>query len=316
MSTSSHLASERSRADRHHRRIITPEQIEEVIEPDCATWQYWFVLTVDGEEWLGRKFLVEPTGGWWISSIVRPWMLLGRKLGIDTKSCEASFRYRVATPDELLTVFLRAGEDPSASLHFPYPCMDARGNECVMSTKDWTDLAPLADELDVHEEHFRQQAIDLLKGISLAPGARVYDPACSTGAFIAAMASALPDAQCVGSDLSTGMIELAHRRFDRPNLRFEVCDALASCCEAASCDVVFVRFLNAEVVPQVAAMDYFRALRRLVRRGGRMVIFGHTPVLFAPDQHASGLGLAPVSNVANLPGGGGLFQFYVLEAID
>jgi isonocardicin synthase len=316
VSVSAHLASERSRADLHHRRIVVPGQIEEVVEPDCSTWQYWFVLAVDGEEWIGRKFLVEPTGGWWISSIVRPWMLLGRKMGIDTKACVASFRYRVAPLDELLAVFLRACRDPLASLHFPYPCMDAQGKECVMSTRDWTGLAPLADKLDSHEEHFRLQAIDLLKGMGLAPGARVYDPACSTGAFIAAMASALPDAQCVGSDLSSGMIELARRRFDHPNLRFEVCDALASCCEAASCDVVFVRFLNAEVVPQGAAMEYFRTLRRLVRRGGRMVVFGHTPVMFAPDQHASGLGLMPVSNVASLSGGGGLFQFYVLEAID
>lgn len=234
MNTREHFLSEISLAHEHHRRDITPGRIKECVESDFSRWQYWFVLTLEGEKWLGRKFLIDAMGRRGVFSIVRPWMLLGREESMAVEGRKAIFRYRTISTAQAHEVFARAARDPRATIDFPFPCLDDRGEEFIVPAESWSAGTALTDALDSHEWHFREHVVETLKG-RLAPDAFAYDPACSTGAFIRRIARSFPNVRCVGSDLSEGMVSLARQRYSEGNLDFQVADAVEPCIEPGTC---------------------------------------------------------------------------------
>ena len=314
MNVREHFLSEISLANGYHRRDIAPGRIKEYVESNFSRWQYWFVLTFEGEKWLGRKFMVDATGRRGVFSIIRPWMLLGRKESIVVEGRGAIFRYRTVSTALAYEAFARAALDPRATIDFPFPCLDDRGREFIVPAESWSAGTPLTKALDSHERHFREHAVEKLTD-GLAPGAFVYAPACSTGAFIGQIAKSFPHVRCVGSDISADMISLAAQRYGDDNLDFQVANAAEPCTGRGTCDALFVRFLNAEVVSQSNAVTYFQQIALLLRKGGRMFVFGHTPILFRPADYAASLGLKSLSGIGQRPGDDGLFQFHVLEAV-
>jgi len=314
MSDLARFESEVSLSLQYEARRAEAGGIEAFVEASCLAWQHWFVLCSRGENWLGRKFLVRKAGRWDATSILQPWMLMGRLLAVERSAEGRVFRYCSLNLEQAESIFDSALSDPSAALRFPFPCLDDSGDEWIVPVDRWQGSTGLAASLDGNEEHFRRHSLDILAS-RLMPGALIYDPACSTGTFIATMAMALPDIRCVGSDISQDMIGFARQRAACPNLRLQQGDAREPCCDDGSCDVVFVRFLNAEVVYRRDAYACFARLRRLLKPGGAMLVFGHTPVLLPLARLSHKWGLRVNSSLARRPGRRELFEFYVLEAV-
>lgn len=114
-----------------------------------------------------------------------------------------------------------------------------------------------------------------------------YDPACSTGQFLAEFQSLDPDRiRTVGQDLSASMVAYARRRVDAV---YEG-DALVPAVAPGSVDLLFSRFLNSEVVTTMQARRLLPGLVAALRPGGLLVMFGHSPVLLdRVDLVAAGL---------------------------
>lgn len=268
-----------------------------------------FVLQLEGVNYLGRKLLDE-TGA--LGSLLSPRMLLGPLLKArHTHHC-LRLHYTALSLEEKHRVFVQASCSPDATVHFPFPVLDEHGNEQVAPLSFWDDTRRLARHLDPQETHFRQHCLGLLSK-RLAPGAVVYDPACSTGTFIASLAAGLPHVQCLGSDISAAMIDHARVQHVHPNLRFALTDAVTPAIAPGRCDVLVLRFLNAEVMRQHEAVHLFERLVPLVRYGGLVIVFGHTPVLIPMKAEARRLGLNMTGALARCPHTQALFQLFTLE---
>jgi isonocardicin synthase len=82
-----------------------------------------------------------------------------------------------------------------------------------------------------------------------------------------------------------------------------------------SADVVFVRFLNSEVVTSAEAEQLLTALLPTVKTGNYMVIFGHTPVLLS-SAHLSMIDNFIVKQcIGTADDKSGIFQYYVLQRV-
>lgn len=268
-----------------------------------------FVLTVNTVLYLGYRTLDAhiQTG-----SLLAPWMLLGRLQSAGWKEDGLHCRYVEPSLDEKHDAFRLALASPRNRLHFPFPVIDEQGEELVPPPAFWDDIERLANRLDSQECHFRQLSIEQLRQLGFTRGL-LYDPACSTGTFIGALAEALPNTRCLGSDLSPCMIEHARQRNARAKLQFSVADAASPIVAPASCDVLVLRFLNAEVMLRDHAVALFHSLIERLKPGGVVILFGHTPLLFAVNEEASRAGLNVLRSLAALPGCDQIFQFYVLE---
>jgi SAM-dependent methyltransferase len=176
----------------------------------------------------------------------------------------------------------------------------------------WNGGSRIAQQLDGDEEHFRAYtARSLATYFSVADSKSapvIYDPACSTGTFLAEIHKALPQARCIGSDLSPQMVARASRKLSR----VFVADALTCPLPDGSVDVLILRFLNSEVVKADQSLVLFEALQRLVPTGGRIIAFGHTPLVLPVGRAAAQHGLALSSRIGVDRSGPGLFQYYVL----
>jgi len=120
-----------------------------------------------------------------------------------------------------------------------------------------------------------------IERLALAPGARVLDVCCGSGA------SAIPAAQAVGPrghvlavDLAANLLDLARKKArDLRHLEFRIGDLLELGLPEASFDAVVCVF-GIFFVPDMPAA--VRALWRLVRPGGRLALTTWGPRLFEP----------------------------------
>lgn len=280
-------------------------QISEPVGPGLNNL---FLLRVDGVEHLGRRV---PGANGELDSRLTPDMLLGTLLEARWDEQGWHCRYQPLTDSQSKAQFLRALRSSSHRIHFPFPQLDSQCREQIAPPCFWDAPQELAERLDFQERHFRDTSIALL-AICLRPGAIIHDPACSTGTFIAALARALPTSHCVGADRSAPMIDHATANHRLPNLRFEVADAHAPVMPAGSCDVLILRFLNAEMMTRACALALFEQLTGLIRPGGMALVFGQSSVLFDVELQARQLGLHVASSLARVPGSLQLFQFYQL----
>lgn len=113
-------------------------------------------------------------------------------------------------------------------------------------------------------------------------GGRVLDLATGTGDIALRFTDAVgPEGEVVGVDFCPDMIELARKRpnNDRPNLRFEVGDAMNIRFASDSFDVCSISFGIRNVDDPVKALS---EMRRVVKPGGRVVVleFGQPRGLF------------------------------------
>ncbi len=291
-----------------------PGQWAHFMEPLGPGLNQFFIVKVGGRDWIGRKVLQKNDKGLWkSSSIIEPDMLFGRlgHLHWSNEGVECSFLTASAT--EKHRVFARALTRAGNELYFPFPVLETSGQEFTCPADYWQCNPSLASRLDAEEEHFRQHCIRILKTLT-RPGATLYDPACSTGTFIASLATALPGRRCVGADCSASMIRHASARHRAPGLEFYLMDATRGAVAGLTCDVLILRFLNAEVVTRATATRLLVHLCNCLNPGAKIIVFGHTPVLPDIPLMARQLGLTLLSCVAARPGRTELFQFYLLQA--
>jgi SAM-dependent methyltransferase len=101
----------------------------------------------------------------------------------------------------------------------------------------------------------------------VAPGSRVVDAGCGTGARTAAFAAAGYDV--IGIDSSAGLVEQARLR--APGVEFVVGD-LREWLPEAPCDAVLCRGVLNDFVADRDRRDALRGLRRMLRPGGVAVL--------------------------------------------
>jgi ubiquinone/menaquinone biosynthesis C-methylase UbiE len=111
------------------------------------------------------------------------------------------------------------------------------------------------------------------------------------------------------------MIEHAIKRHGTSPVRFRLADAHDVAMSDSQCDVLILRFLNAEVMTREDAHQIFQEMVACVKPGGTMLLFGHTPVLVAVPYLAQTLKLELISGVAARSGHTELFQFYGLRKL-
>ncbi|MCX2545562.1 class I SAM-dependent methyltransferase [Pseudomonas sp. COW5] len=283
------------------------------LEPPGSGLHHVFFLRVNGEVWVGRKRLQRDRHfRWRASSVLKPCMLLGPLLHSLWGDEGLSIGYRTASAEQKAQTFERALRLADSEILFPFPIVDAAGREAVCPADFWQCSESLAEQLNNDEQHLREQCAGLLQAIT-ETGALIYDPACSTGEFIAHLARALPDCLCLGSDRSATMIEHARQVHGRTSVEFRLLDASDAFDAGIHCDVLILRFLNAEVLTRREARAAFESLIRCVKPGGTLLVFGHTPVLIPVVWLASAHNLQLESSVAARPGQTELFQFYRLK---
>lgn len=120
-------------------------------------------------------------------------------------------------------------------------------------------------------EYFARYKVDLIRAAVRTPVRRVLEYGCGTGRNIAYLASAFPQAEIVGTDLSAESLRIAAA--NNPKARFEVeLEGL----EVGYFDLIFV----ASVFHHIPPTDRNGAMATLARRlapGGSIDIFEHNP---------------------------------------
>jgi isonocardicin synthase len=237
-----------------------------------------FFIEKDGVTYVGRKLLSQR----WVSgeiselfcSAVSPEMVLGRR--VSSRICEDRVMvYYEPIARDSIEEDLFSNFDSSMELRYPYPYLSKTSHtELVSPETGWEYESQLHDQLKRGESFLRRYSQEILRDL-LPANPVMYDPACSTGDFLAEVASIFENPYTVGQDLSYEMAEVAASKLDE----IYHGDAISSPVSPASVDVVFLRFLNSEVVNTIRAMELFDSIIERVRVGGYLVLFGHTPVL-------------------------------------
>ena len=271
-----------------------------------------FILRVRDRDWVGRKVLQRDVcNRWGLSSLLSPSMLLGPHRQSQWGNDGVSIYFQTSTLKEKTEAFEAALNSPDSEIHFPFAVIDDCGDEAVCPADYWQGNELLAAQLNADECHFREHCVSVLRPL-LKPDDLVYDPACSTGDFIAHLAAELTDGRYLGTDRSASMIEYAQQRHATSTAQFRVMEATACIDAHIRCDVLILRFLNAEVMTRREAHSAFESLVRCVKPGGTILVFGHTPVLLAMPWLAHTFGLVIISSIAARSGRQELFQFYRL----
>ncbi|WP_244142404.1 class I SAM-dependent methyltransferase [Pseudomonas allokribbensis] len=285
------------------------------LEPPGSGLHHVFFLRLNDQVWVGRKLLQRDRHfRWQASSALKPGMLLGPHLHSLWGDDGLSIGFRTVSAEKKTQIFERAFRQADSEILFPFPILDAAGREAVCPADFWQCSPVLAEQLNTDEQHLRAYCAGLLQAIT-ATGALIYDPACSTGEFITHLARALPDCLCLGTDRSASMIEHARQTHGRTSVEFRLLDASEAFDAGIHCDVLILRFLNAEVLTRREARAAFESLIRCVKPGGTILVFGHTPVLIPVAWLAATHHLQLESSVAARPGQVELFQFYRLKVL-
>lgn len=312
MDTTGIFTRERALADDMARHITHAGPLACFVEPPGNGLHQIFFLRVQNREWVGRKVLQRDCDlRYSLSSIVTPAMVFGLHRQSHWSNDGVSIFFQASTLEERAALLHAALSCPDSEIYFPFAVTDDQGFEAVCPPDFWEGDEPLAARLNAEEAHFREHCVSVLRTL-LKPGDRVYDPACSTGAFIAHLAAELSHGHFLGTDRSASMIRFAQQHHSGSAAQFRLMDA-STCVEAhIRCEVLILRFLNAEVMTRHEAHDAFANVVRCVEPGGTILVFGHTPVLLAMPWMAHSCGLTIVSSVAARNGREELFQFYRL----
>jgi isonocardicin synthase len=181
------------------------------------------------------------------------------------------------------------------------------GQETVQTEAYWSARAAAPDGLDDDEWFMRDAAVQLLSPV-LQPGDLVFDPACSTGRFLAALGTAMPQCRLRGQELSEPMARLARTRLDDVRIG----SAASPACGDGEARALICRFLNLDVVTSSQALQLFDRLCQCVAPGGYLLVLGHTPVLLnQAAMQADGFVLR--QSVQLTPDRHALYQFYLLQ---
>lgn len=222
------------------------------------------------------------------------------------ESTDDSYRVGIAPRDPAeLAAMVRAH---AGAIELRYPLRRLRDRRETAQQGDyWNERAEDPASLDDDEIFLRDESERYVVPL-LSPGARLFDPACSSGTYLATLARAVPGAWTIGQDLSPAMADIAATRLDEVHCG----DALNPACPPGSVDFFVCRHLNLDVLTSAQAAAQLAPLVACLRPGGIALIFGHTPVLVDARQMREA-GLEIIRQVGWTPGGHALFQFYLLR---
>lgn len=236
-----------------------------------------FLLTVENQIYSGfRQILVDPVARVSKFSLIQCDVLLGRYHSFCHHETGVSAYYWPLTEEMKAAVWKKAISAPLSTLIFPYALMDENYKEVVTPAEFWNVGEADMQYLDVGEEYLRLYTADILGQLDLPPGPIIYDPACSTGCLLASIQQAHPKSRVVGADISSHMVAIASKR-----IRDVSCLTPSKLIAAAdSCDVLILRFLNAEVMKREEAETYFIKFAEVLQQGAYVLMFGFTAILF------------------------------------
>ncbi len=267
-----------------------------------------FLLRRGSERWIGIRERKSRGSRY---SIVEMDMLLGRL--IDSEPVGEHTIFHIVVPrnqnwkdDIFLAITNSAGWD----VHFPYAPLTESGTEFVCPAGFWEECASVPYTLDAEEAHFRRHTSEVLGSLA-RPGATIYDPACSTGAFLGHIKDRHPGFSYIASDASNKMIELARDRFEDAF----VSDVLAAQRLAVDCDIMILRFLNHEVMSSRDAEFAFLNMATNCKANGKIIAFGHTPLAIDLPKIVSGMKAEVVGSIGISVDPVGIFQYYIVNIL-
>lgn len=238
-------------------------------------------------------------------------MLLGILIKKNQTKDHITVQYHPFSNGEKLSCFNGLARDGTTDIEFPFRYIDQRtGKEKRCARCGWKISPEKAQNLANGEEHFRKYTKAYFKKI-IKSGYLLYDPACSTGRFLSSVKQNFPGCRTVGQDLSKEMTAYARNYLDD----IYTGDALKSPLPDSSVDIMFLRFLNSEIVTERKARLLFRALKKKVKAGGQMVLFGHTPVLLKKHYFLRQTDLTLLQTSGYDPKTSSIFQYYVLKKL-
>lgn len=194
---------------------------------------------------------------------------------------DIQIEYYPLTDLERTSIYEIIKENNNINIYFPYTYHDYYTKEEKGSPKDgWHYYENLDIYLARGEKHIRKETIDFLNHEKLSCDTVMYDPACSTGNFLKEIKDSYPYVYTIGADLSKEMIEVA-----KPKVDFALCEnAYNSSVMDNSIDYLFLRFLNYHVVTKKEALEIYKVLLEKVKNDGKIICFGHTPVLLTKSE--------------------------------
>lgn len=212
------------------------------------------------------------------------------------------------TNEEKKYIFDDIKKNRKINIYYPYKYRDFyTKKEEVSPEMGWSFNPEKKEYLGYGEVHFRKFTELFLKKMEKNYNI-VYDPACSTGEFLSDYKKNFPNSYTIGHDLSKDMINYAKDYVDESMC----CNALNSPLADSSVDLMFLRFLNSEVVSTRFAYKILRVLIKKVKSGGLIICFGHTPVLIKKNMFEK-YGLIPIICNGYDSMRNAIFQYYVFE---
>ncbi len=198
----------------------------------------------------------------------------------DKKGKQITIEYYPFNNEEKLYIFNEIKNNRKIDIYYPYKYRDFYTNkEEVSPETGWSFNPDKKEYLGYGEVHFREFTRDYLKSLNKNYNV-AYDPACSTGEFLSDYKKSFPNSHTIGHDLSKEMIDYAKDYVDEACC----CNAINSPLKDKSVDLMFLRFLNSEVVSTNMAYKIFRVLVNKVKKDGLIICFGHTPVLIKKEE--------------------------------
>ena len=241
------------------------------------------------------------------SMITAP-MLLGFLKSRAYNNRKISIEFYPFTCEEKKYIFNDIKDNRLLDIYYPYKYKDYYSQKEEQSPETGWSFNPEKKEyLGYGEVHFRKFTDTWFKKIE-RKYKTVYDPACSTGEFLSDYKRNFPTSYTIGHDLSQEMIEYAKNYVDE----YCCCNAIDSPLKNSSVDLMFLRFLNSEVVTTKDAYKLLKVLITKVRKSGLIVCFGHTPVLIRKEMFQK-FGLKPVICNGYDKDRNAIFQYYVFE---
>lgn len=293
-------------------QAVLTRRPQEIIEATCNLPQNLFYIDWNGKRIVGRKLISELKLRGELKELncsgVTASMLLGLFKGETSTVEQVSVTYNPFLPAERLSLFADIKRRTDIELVYPFRFLDKEHRRERTSPPDGWSLNPMrADNLGRGEEHIRQYTVAYLVQFALA-GKILYDPACSTGQFLHTLKLAYPNCHTIGQDLSKQMTDYARAFVDE----IYTGDAYLSFIPDEYVDIAFCRFLNSEVVTTDQARVLFPRIAQRVKRGGYIIVFGHTPVLLTKHFFES-CGLHVQQTLAYHEERDIFFQYYVLK---
>lgn len=204
-------------------------------------------------------------------------MILGILICKIIEGSNISIKYYPLEKSEKISIFSKIAKDRGLNIEFPFRYKDFITNKEKQSPIcGWSINEKKAVYLGEGEAHIREYIINYLNQNGLVKtGTAIFDPACSTGQFLYELKKEFPKCTTIGQDLSQDMVDYAKSYVDSVYCG----DSIQPKVMKNSVDILLLRFLNSEVVTTVMAHRLFNSLIGVLRSGGVIFCFGHTPVL-------------------------------------